>query len=255
VSAGAVPDVGCTLAAEGVLVITLGASGRMPLIDFETLDALIASLACAQDEAGVRVVVLRSGAPWFCGGGDLRLMRRCLAQSLHRLAQLVERFHESILAIRALRVPVVASVGGAAAGGGFSLALACDLLVAARSARFVCAYSALRTTSDGGLSYFLSQPLGRMKALDILATRTALSASELERLGFVARLVDDGDLDEATSQLADTLRSQPVQALSGWKRLLCGDEPSALRAHLDRERDEFLRCAGTPEFAARLSAA
>ena len=143
---------------------------------------------------------------------------------------------------------------GAAAGGGFSLALAADLAVAARSARFVVAYPQLGTSTDGGLSFRLQQRLGPSRALEVLTLKGTLSADQALALGLVNAVVDDSELAAHAQQWAQQLADLPPQAVQELKGLTTAPSLAALQDHLQREKAAFLRCAATPDFAARVQA-
>jgi len=149
---------------------------------------------------------------------------------------------------------VIGSVYGAAAGGGFSLALACDQLIVASNARFVVAYPALGTSSDGGLSHFLSKRLGAAKALEIVLGSGAINAAEALALGLVVKVVEDASLDAETAAYAAKFAQLAPQSVREFKRLISGAEDDGLEVQLEREREAFLRCARTEDFRKRVSA-
>src|SRR5262249_39914825 len=142
---------------------------------------------------------------------------------------------------------------GAAAGGGFSLALACDQLVAGRGARFVTAYPALGTSSDGGLSWYLAKRLGAMRALEI-ALGGALSAEQARALGPVGRGVGDAQLEAETLAYARHIAQMAPQSVRAFKRLINAAEDAEFEAQLARERENFLGCARTQDFRDRVTA-
>jgi 2-(1,2-epoxy-1,2-dihydrophenyl)acetyl-CoA isomerase len=144
---------------------------------------------------------------------------------------------------------VIASVHNSAAGGGFSLALACDFVVATQSARFVIAYPKLATSTDGGLSFFLTRRLGTARALDILLLRDQIDASEAHALGLVNRLAADDALAEETQAVARRLAQLPPQSVREIKGLVAALGDAALREQLAAERVAFMRNAALPEMA------
>jgi 2-(1,2-epoxy-1,2-dihydrophenyl)acetyl-CoA isomerase len=148
----------------------------------------------------------------------------------------------------------MASVHGALAGGGFSLAMACDFVVAARSARFVVAYPKLGAPADGGLSFFMVQRLGSARGLEALTTGGKFMAEQALQLGLINRVADDGLIEQETAQWIADLLALPDQSLRELKQLVAAQSAAGLEAHLDREKAAFLRCAATPDFAARVAA-
>ena len=129
-----------------------------------------------------------------------------------------------------------------------------DQLIVATNARFVVAYPALGTSSDGGLSHFLSKRLGAVKALEIVLGSGAINAAEAQALGLVVRVVEDGSLDAETIAYAAKIAQLAPQSVREFKRLIGGAEDHGLEAQLDREREAFLRCARTEDFRNRVGA-
>ena len=235
-------------------VITLNRPTRYNAIDTGLLSALQQALAQADAQPAVRALVLCGAGRSFCSGGDIAAMQQHAADLPGFIGRVIDGFHEVILTLARLRMPVVAAVHGAAAGGGFSLALAADLTLAARSARFVVAYPQLGTSTDGGLSFRLQQHLGAPRALAVLAHPGPLSADAAAALHLVHAVVDDDALMPQALQQAQQWATLPEQAVRELKALVQAPQLSALQAHLAREREAFLRCAHTAEFAARVAA-
>ena len=240
--------------ADGVVTLSMAVPGKPSVVTLESASAMQQALAEVAAMPQARVLVLRSAGKSFNAGGDLKAIKDTLADSDRLLGAIIDAFHASILALRRLPIPVIGSVHGAAAGGGFSLALACDQLVAAASARFVVAYPALGTSSDGGLSHFLGRRLGAAKALEIVLGSGTLNASEAQALGLVAKLVDDAQLDAETAAYAARIAQHAPQSVREFKRLIGGAEDDGLEAQLLREREAFLRCARTEDFRNRVAA-
>lgn len=238
---------------QGLYTLTMGQPGKATVVTEETATAMTQALRQVHGAAGARVLVLRSAGKSFNAGGDIGLISRTLEDSDRLLGAVIDAFHESIQALRRLPVPVIGSVHGAAAGGGFSLALACDLLVAARSARFVTAYPALGTSSDGGLSHFLTRRLGAMKALEIILGGP-VGAAEAQAMGLVAKLSEDADLEAATLAYARQIAQMAPQSVRAFKQLVGAAEDAELEAQLKRERAAFLGCARTEDFRSRVQA-
>lgn len=205
-------------------------------------------------DAAVRAVVLRAEGPAFCVGADVGALHAHLDELQSYIAGLIDAAHAALLAMRRLPVPVLASVATVAAGGGFSLALACDRIVAARSARFVVAYPQLGTTPDMGMTHSLAARLGSARALELVLSGSALGAEEAARIGLVAEVVDDVALDEAALAAARRWASLPPAAVAGAKALLRAADTDAMAQQMQREKASFLRCAETAEFQQRVVA-
>jgi 2-(1,2-epoxy-1,2-dihydrophenyl)acetyl-CoA isomerase len=238
---------------DGVIAFTLDAPKQLNPISHALMDAMNAALKDVAQSPQARVLIIRANGKGFSAGGDMATIEKGLTDS-NVLATLIDRLHAATLAIHRLPIPVIASVNGAAAGAGFSMAVACDLLVAARSSRFIVAYQKLGTSSDGGLSHFLTRKLGAAKAMELILLRGQLTADEANALGLVTRLADDDKLAEETLALARQIATVPRHAAREFKQLVNGTDDGDLVRQLDREKDAFLRCAKTDEFRERVTA-
>lgn len=238
--------------ADGVATLTL--RGRMPVLSLASGAALADALEALRDDAQARVILLRGEGGHFCAGGDIAAIRDALPDPDRLLAPVIDQLHRCVRAIQSLPQPVIASVAGSAAGGGLSLALACDLLVAAANARFVAGYPALGTSSDGGLSYTLTRRVGTQRAMDLILVRGQFDAAEAQALGLAARVVDPAQLEAESAAYAATLARQAPQVLREFKALIGRAGNEQLSAQLDAERAAFLRCAKTEDFARRVNA-
>jgi 2-(1,2-epoxy-1,2-dihydrophenyl)acetyl-CoA isomerase len=201
----------------GAAWITLSDGDRGNAVDQQLVDELQAAVAEARREE-VRVVVLRATGRFFCVGGDIRAFADApdvgayvddLADSLHRVVAELQR----------LPAVVVSVVHGTAAGAGFPLAAAADVVVAGRSAKFTLGYSKIGLSVDGGTS-LLVHSLGLHRALRLALLEDVLTAEEAHQAGLVARVYDDEALAEEVQKLVDGLLAGPAGALAATKRLL-----------------------------------
>lgn len=239
---------------DGIAVITLDRASSFNAIDLCMADALRAATLAVADDPAVRAVLLRGAGRSFCAGGDVKAMQAHSTDLPAFIEQVISLFHEAVLALARLPVPVVAAVQGAAAGGGFSLAMAADLVVAARSARFVVAYPQLGTSTDGGLSWQLQRRLGASRALALLTLQGLLTAQAALDLQLVHAVVDEELLQSHARQVAQAWADLPPQALRELKGLVHAPDVDGLARQLAREKAAFLRCAATSDFAARVAA-
>jgi 2-(1,2-epoxy-1,2-dihydrophenyl)acetyl-CoA isomerase len=237
-----------------VLTLTLNRPERLNALGPEMAGVLLGAIEDIAAHSSARVLVLRGAGKAFCAGGDVAAMQAHRADLPAFIEKTITPFHACILALQRLPMPVLACAHGALAGGGFSLAMACDFVVAARSARFVVAYPKLGAPADGGLSFFLVQRLGAARGLEALTTGGQFDAQSALRLGLVNRVVDDDQLEQETDQWVGELLALSVQSLRELKVLVAAQSGAALAAHLEREKAAFLRCAATPDFAARVAA-
>jgi 2-(1,2-epoxy-1,2-dihydrophenyl)acetyl-CoA isomerase len=204
----------------GVARLTLDRPEAGNAIDLDLARSLRENAESLAGRDDVGAVILQGSGKAFCVGGDLGFMHAAGDGVGDAVAELVGEFHAAITALRALDAPVIASVQGVAAGGGMSLALACDIAWAAESARFTMAYTAAGLTPDGGGTWTLPRIVGERRAAELILTNRRLDAAEALELGIVGRVVPDGELDEALGELAAGLAAGPTKAFGAAKRLL-----------------------------------
>ncbi|MES2363218.1 MAG: enoyl-CoA hydratase-related protein [Pseudomonadota bacterium] len=236
-----------------VVTLTLNRPDRLNALDSEMAAVLRDAIETVKNNASARAVVLRGEGRSFCAGGDVAAMHANHEDLPAFIEKTITPFHDCVLGLQRLPMPVIACAHGALAGGGFSLAMACDFVVAARSARFVVAYPKLGAPADGGLSFFLVQRLGAPRGLEALTTGGQFDAETALRMGLVNRVVDDARLTEETNQWVGEMLALPAQSLRELKTLVAEQSGVALQAHLQREKEAFLRCSATPDFAARVA--
>lgn len=240
--------------AQGIATLTLNRPQQFNTIDVASMQCLASLLQDLEHDAAVRAVVLRGAGKTFSGGGDIRSMHAQIDNLPRFIGEIIDAFHAAIVALRRLPMPIIASVHNSAAGGGFSLALACDFVVATESSRFVIAYPKLATSTDGGLSFFLTRRLGTARALDLLLLRDEIGAADAYALGLVNRLAADDRLADETQAAAQRIAGLPKQSVREIKRLVSGLGDAALHEQLAAERAAFVRNAALPEMAQRLLA-
>ncbi len=186
---------------------------------------LRAALEAAAADAGVRCVVVTGSGRAFCAGQDLS--DPAVAPDLTRgatqpdIGALIERCYMPLaLRIRSMPVPVVAAVNGVAAGAGANFALGCDIVLAARSASFIQAFSKIGLVPDCGGTWLLPRLVGRARALGLAMLGDKLGAEEAERIGLVWRCVDDAELAPQAAALAARLAAMPVKALARTRHVI-----------------------------------
>lgn len=194
----------------------------------------------AGSDASVRAIVLAGEGEHFCAGGNLNRLRENRSKEPSVQAASIDLLHAWVLAIRDCPKPVIAAVEGAAAGAGFSLVLACDLIVAADDARFAMSYVRIGLTPDGGSSHFLAARLPYTAAYELLACGQPVGAPRLHALGLVNEVVAAGGALDAALVRATQLADGPAFALGRIKSLLAAGERDALARQQVRERDNFV---------------
>jgi 2-(1,2-epoxy-1,2-dihydrophenyl)acetyl-CoA isomerase len=202
--------------------------------------AMHAELAAALDEiasSGARALVLTGAGRGFCAGQDLADLD-FTPGAMSDLGELIDRhFNPLIRRLQALPIPVIAAINGTAAGAGANLALACDLVLAARSASFVQAFVKIGLVPDSGGTWFLPRRVGMARALGLALTGDKLSAEKAEAWGLVWQVVDDGELASTAATLAARLAQQPTRAIAATRLAMRQGATQTLDQQLDLERD------------------
>jgi enoyl-CoA hydratase/carnithine racemase len=207
----------------------------------EIYAAGIEALNAADSNPEVRSVVITGAGTTFCAGGNLQRLLDNRQRPPEVQARSIDGLHGWIEAIRTFPKPVIAAVEGAAAGAGFSLALACDFIVAAEDAVFVMAYSSVALSPDGGGSWSLAQALPRQLASELLMCGERIAAARLQQLGVVNQVSAPGAALESALALAARLNERAPNALASIKELLNDAGGAPLARHLAEERGHFVR--------------
>jgi 2-(1,2-epoxy-1,2-dihydrophenyl)acetyl-CoA isomerase len=235
--------------AKGVGTIVLNRPGALNAMDLELTEGLLrAAEECEGDEA-VRAVVIAGSGRAFCAGGDLRGMTSSKEyEPPGYLRRLTLVLHPAISCLTRMPKPVIARVHGAASGAGMSLMLACDLAVAADSARFNTAYMRVALCPDGSSTYFLPRLVGLKKALELFLLCDTIEAPEALRLGLVNRLVPEGELERVTTEIARRLARGPALAMASAKELVYRSQGESLESQMENERQAIVVCAASDDF-------
>lgn len=217
-----------------------GAVGIITLNEPESLNAMTPDLLGALAEAigemtadpTVRALVLTGAGRGFCSGQNLKASES-LGEDI--VAGVMKFYWPTFKALRECSVPIVVAVNGVAAGGGFSLAMAGDMVMAARSATFIQVFSRIGLVPDLGSTWLLPRLVGRQRALELMLFNEPLSAERAKEWGLVRKVVDDADLMAEAIQLAQRLAQGPTQALVATRRLLDESERATYADQFRRE--------------------
>ena len=229
---------------QGVMTITLNRPDRLNSFNDLMHQQLAESLTQAERDDSVRCLLITGAGRGFCAGQDLNDRNVDPSGPAPDLGLSVERFYNPLVRrLAALPKPVIAAVNGVAAGAGATLALGCDMVLAARSASFVMAFSRLGLVPDCGGSWFLPRVAGRARAMGLALLGEKLSAEQAAQWGMIWQLVEDAELADTSLQLARHLAAQPTFGLGLIKQALQAAETNGLDAQLDLERD-YQRMAG-----------
>ena len=208
-----------------------------------------AELAQALDAAAeARVIIITGAGRGFCAGQDLNDRAVAPGEAVD-LGETVEAsWNPLIRRLATMPQPVIARVNGVAAGAGANIALACDLVVAARSAKFIQSFSALGLIPDSGGSWHLPRLVGQQRALGLALTGEPLPAEKAAEWGLIWKCVDDDALDAETDALAARLASLPPLGLAAIKQLIRSTSSRTLDEELDLQRDEMRRLGFTHDY-------
>jgi enoyl-CoA hydratase/carnithine racemase len=236
----------------------------------ELIGEMTVAFAWLADRAPLRALIITGAGQAFCAGGDVTWFRKGVESGEIDLPSEVRRgaevLHQAIIDLRRVPFPVIGAINGPAAGAGFSLALACDIRVAAASAFFAPAYGRIGASPDGGMTYFLPRVVGPSKALELLLEDPNLKAEAAKELGIVSEVVEPDALMETARAKAGELAQKAPHYVRMAKKLVGVSLENSINDHLQLERHgiadsmatEDLRqgvetffSGGTPEFHGR----
>lgn len=203
-----------------------------------SMDLMRAALRCEEDRS-VRAVLLSGAGSAFCAGGDLKGFHAHLDGLPAHIKEVVTYLHTALSHLTRMDAPVVTAAHGFAAGAGFSLACASDLVVAGESTRFTLAYTRAGLTPDGSATHFLPRIVGLNRALDLALTNRTLSAQEAMEWGIVSRVVPDAEVHAQAEALAKQLAAGPTRAFGNVKRLMRTGWTETLETQMAYEADSI----------------
>jgi 2-(1,2-epoxy-1,2-dihydrophenyl)acetyl-CoA isomerase len=232
---------------DSVAHITLNRPEANNALNLEVAQELLDAVLRCDEDPSVRAVVIAGEGRTFCVGGDLKAFVEQGEHLPHHLKEVTTYLHAAVSRMARMDPPVVAAVHGAAAGAGLSLACACDLLVAAESARFAMAYSNAGLTPDGSSTYYLPRLVGFGRAMELALTSRELSAQEALEWGIVTQVVADEDLSEEATGLATRLATGATKALGATKRLLHSGWTETLETQMEHETQTIAEMARTAD--------
>jgi 2-(1,2-epoxy-1,2-dihydrophenyl)acetyl-CoA isomerase len=222
----------------GVLTLTLNRPDRLNAFDDALHAALAQAIRRATDDDQCRVVILTGVGKGFCAGQDLADRSVAAGENRPDLGEsLDKRYNPLIRSLRKLPKPTVCAVNGVAAGAGANLALACDIVLAARSARFLQAFARIGLIPDSGGTWFLPRLVGEARARALMMLAEPIGAQQAEAWGMIYRAVDDDELIGVAQEIAGRLAAGPTGALGLMKRAFAASSANSLDAQLDLERD------------------
>ena len=246
-----------TLHRDGaVSVVTLNRPERLNAIGLPLLTDLHAALQAAQQDAGTRAIVLTGAGRAFCAGADLSEFDFRPGDDLMFRADpgpvIDQAFNPTTRRLINVRVPTVCAVNGVAAGAGASVAMACDIAIAAPGASFIQAFSKIGLVPDSGATWLLPQRVGLARAMALAMTGDKLGALEAKAMGMIWDVADDSV--DAAKKMAERLAAMPTKALIATRHLLRNAHTHSLDEQLDLERDVQSRLGFTHDYIEGVSA-
>jgi len=236
---------------DGVGWITLNRPKAYNAINTDLAGRFLDTVIHCDEDDEVRALVITGNGPSFCSGGDIRQMMDAVTRDGHAAAflkTLTVSLHEAIATMAHMRKPVIMAVNGAAAGAGFSLALAGDLVLAADSARFTVAYTAIGLAPDGSSTFTLPRLIGPKRAFELMCTNRALSANEAKELGLVNQVFPTAQFVEQAREFAANVARGPTAALGCAKKLLTLSAQNSIETQMEHERRAIAACGRTADF-------
>ena len=222
----------------GVETITLNRPEKLNALNPEMHKLLRDALERAQDEPEIRAVLLTGAGRGFCTGQDLSERDTSPgAAPIDLSVSLGSNYNPLVRRMRALPKPIVCAVNGVAAGAGANVALACDIVIAARSASFIEAFARLGLVPDAGGTYFLPRLIGTARAMGLALLAEKISADQAEQWGLIWKAVDDDKLADESRSLARRFANGPTKGYGLVKKAMYASPGNLLDAQLDLERD------------------
>jgi 2-(1,2-epoxy-1,2-dihydrophenyl)acetyl-CoA isomerase len=232
---------------DGIARLILSRPAVFNAFDYDMIEHFARRVVMLGVDDNVRGVVISGEGKGFCVGGDLKWISEFPLGPSVAFHKLSASFHQAILEIRRMPKPVIAAINGIAAGGGFSLALACDFRVMARSATLRQAYTSNGLCIDGGGTFMLPRIVGLARALEIAGFDAPVSSERALTWGLVTKVVEDGHSMEEAMDMAHELSNSSLNSFGWSKQLLTDSFNTAFESHIERERFGLCSCAEHPD--------
>jgi len=237
---------------NGVAYLTMNRPEARNTLSTEMRGLLRERLEQISSDDEVRCVVLRGAGDHFMAGGDVKSFMEYTEMPKEerrvRFRNRIHDLHPIMFLMRSLKKPILASVQGAAAGAGVSIALCCDLVMASEKAFFTLAYTGIGGSPDGSGTYQLPRTVGIKKAMEIALLGDRFTAQEAADMNMINWVVPEGTLEERTRAMAERLANGPTRAYGNTKRLLLQSMSTSLEAQLQAEAESFGDCTTTNDW-------
>ncbi|MDP9126828.1 MAG: enoyl-CoA hydratase-related protein [Pseudomonadota bacterium] len=230
------------------LIVTFNRPDRGNAMNMDLAMLLFNLLKNATTDRGIRAVLLRGQGGHFMTGLDMQMYTGDVGLGTERANQLMQPYHSAIRELQAMEKPVLAAVEGAVSGPGMSFMLACDLVLAARSATFNCGFTGYAMSPDGGASFFLPRKVGAARAMELLMLSESFDAAQAEKWSLINGVVDDDRLHAEALSWLDKLVNGPTRAFGAVKSLIGRSFENNLHAQLGLEHTYWGTCSRTFDF-------
>lgn len=237
----------CVTVADHIATILLNRPASYNALNRETVHELCDALLQVSSDPKVQGVVITGAGKAFSAGGDIRGVMDHPSGPPAAFNELAAYVHVCVIEIRRMRKPVVSAINGVAAGGGFSLALACDFRVMAASARLKQGFTSNALCIDGGGTFTLPRLVGLARALEIAAFDEPILAEKAHEWGLVTKVVADEDVVAEATRLAKAVAARSLHTFGWTKQLLTNASETALEAQLEHERQGLIACVSHPD--------
>lgn len=238
---------------DGYVVITLNRPDKLNAFTPIQNNSLMEALDAADEDPDCRAIILTGAGRGFCAGQDLG--ERNPAEGTPDLGRTIETyFNPLVRKLRAIQLPIICAVNGVAAGAGANVALACDIVLAAKSAKFIQAFSKIGLVPDSGGTWTVTRLIGEARAKAIMMTGAPVTAETAEQWGMIWRAVDDAELMDEARSLAASLAKGATVGLGLTKMLAQAAGTNTFDRQLDLERDTQREAGRTPDYAEGVSA-
>ncbi len=232
---------------NGIVLVTMNRPRTYNSFDLPMVQSLVDQLTAVALDPAVSGVVISGEGKAFCAGGDLKWVNGYGENHGAAFHELAGRYHQAILEIRRMPKPVVAAINGLAAGGGFSIALACDFRIMERSATLRQAYTSNGLSIDGGGTFTLPRLVGLARAMEIATFDRPISAEKALSWGLVTEVVEDGEGTKRAIQVVEDIKTRSLSSFAASKRLINDSFDTKFETQLERERELLSWCADLPD--------
>jgi len=234
---------------DGVAKLVLNRPDRLNSFTQQMHGEVADALSTVDSSPDARVLMITGAGRGFCAGQDLNDRAVTPGDTSVDLGDSVERFYNPLIRrLTSLDMPVICAVNGVAAGAGANIAFACDIVLAARSAKFIMSFAAIGLIPDSGGTWHLPRAVGLPRALGMALTGEPVSAETAEQWGLIWKCVDDAELEATANTLAKRFANGPTQGLAATKHALRGSGLKTLDAELDIERDLMSRLGASADY-------